>query len=483
VRLSLRFFLAYFLLLGVAVGFVMQSFSEELVPGMRQSLEEVLIDTANLLAEVVSRELEQQRIGDGEFAAAMEAFGKRHLNAVIWFLKKRDPNMMVYITDADGIVRYDSRGRDVGKDYSRWNDVYLTLQGEYGARSTRDDPQDEFSSVMYVAAPVRSNGRVIGVLAVGKPSVTVQPFVEAALDNIRSKGIWIVFAALLLGLLLTHWLTLSIRKLTAYARAVQEGRRVTVPQLRERELAQLAVAMESMRTELEGKHYVEHYLHTLTHELKSPLAAIAGAAELLGEEMPRERQQRFVANIRGESERLRQVVEQLLRLAALEKRRDLEHVETVELHGLIEQLVEDKSAILLPRKLSITVQGEPALEVEGERFLLQQALGNLLDNAIAFSPEGGEIGVTLTRVEDAVAVTIRDHGPGIPDYARERLFERFYSLPQPASGQKGSGLGLSLVQEVVQLHGGSIHLDNHAAGGTEARISLPLSQPQSHRQG
>ena len=473
-KLSLRFFLAYFLLLGAAVGFVMQSFSEELVPGMRQSLEEVLIDTANLLAEVVSREVAEERIGEGEFAAAMAAFGMRRLNAVIWFLKKRDPNMVVYITDADGIVRYDSRGRDVGKDYSRWNDVYLTLQGQYGARTTRDDPQDEFGSVMYVAAPVRANGEIIGVLTVGKPSVAVQPFVEAALDNIRNKGIWIVLGALLLGLILIYWLTHSIRRLTAYARAVQEGKRVTMPRLGEQELAQLAEAMELMRTELEGKHYVEHYLHTLTHELKSPLAAITGAAELLGEEMPRAQQHRFVANIRGESERLRQVVEQLLRLAALEKRQGLENVETVELRGLLEQLAEDKSAMLLPRQLRISLTGESSLPVEGERFLLQQSLSNLFDNAIAFSPEGRAITVNMDHIEGTARITIRDHGPGIPDYARERLFERFYSLPRPATGQKGSGLGLSLVQEVVLLHHGAITIDTQVDGGAVAQLTMPL---------
>jgi len=476
VKLSLRFFLAYFVLLGAAVWFVMQSFSEELVPGMRQSLEEVLIDTANLLAEVVSREVAQGRIGEGEFAAAMEAFGERRLNAVIWFLKKRDPNMVVYITDNNGIVRYDSRGRDVGKDYSQWNDVYLTLQGQYGARTSREDPHDEFGSVMYVAAPVRSQGRIIGVITVGKPSVTVQPFVESAISNIRDKGMWILLAALVVGLLLTHWLTLSIRKLTAYARAVQEGRRVTMPRLREQELAQLAEAMEAMRTELEGKHYVEHYLHTLTHELKSPLAAITAAAELLDEKMPRAQQQRFIANIRGESARLRQVVEQLLRLAALEKRQGLEDLERVDLHALVERLVEDKSAMLLSRSLTVTLQGESSAAVEGERFLLQQALSNMLDNAIAFSPEGAGIDIKLEPLGDTVKVTLRDHGPGIPEYARERIFERFYSLPRPADGHKSSGLGLSLVLEVVRLHGGTIKIGNHDEGGAEATLSLPLYQ-------
>lgn len=475
-KLSLRFFLAYFVLLGAAVWFVMQSFSQELVPGMRQSLEEVLIDTANLLAEVVSREVAQGKIAEGEFAAAMESFGERRLNAVIWFMKKRDPNLVVYITDANGVVLYDSRGRDVGKDYSSWNDVYLTLQGQYGARTSREDPRDEFGSVMYVAAPVRSEGRIIGVITVGKPSVTVQPFVDSAIGNIRDKGVWIMLAALLLGLFMTHWLTLSVRNLIAYARGVQEGKRVVMPRLREQELAQLAEAMEAMRTELEGKHYVEHYLYTLTHELKSPLAAITAAAELLGEEMPRDQQQRFIANIRGESARLRQVVEQLLRLAALEKRQGLENLEAVELHALIEGLVEDKSAVLLSRSVRVSVLGDSPLTVEGERFLLQQAISNLLDNAIAFSPQGTEIHIELEQKVGSARVALRDHGPGVPDYARERLFERFYSLPRPDGEPKSSGLGLSLVLEVVRLHGGSIDIHSHKTGGTEAQLTLPLCQ-------
>ena len=348
-RLSARIFLAYFALLGIALFIVVRSFSQELVPGMRQSMEEMLVDTANLVAEVVRKEVAEGTIARGSFAGEMAAFRERRFDAVIWFLKKRDPNMVVYVTDARGKVIFDSRGHDPGKDYSRWNDVYMTLQGKYGARSTREDPDDEFSTVMYVAAPVLSEGRIIGVVSVGKPSVAVQPFVEAALANVREKGIWLLLGALFVGAGITHWLTLSIRQLTDYARAVREGRRVVMPRLREKELAQLAEAMEAMRTELEGKDYVEQYLHTLTHELKSPLAAINGAAELLGEEMSREQQSRFVGNIRNESERLRQVVERLLSLAALEKRRALERVESIDLLALVSRLLEDKLHMAQPK--------------------------------------------------------------------------------------------------------------------------------------
>jgi two-component system sensor histidine kinase CreC len=251
---------------------------------------------------------------------------------------------------------------------------------------------------------------------------------------------------------------------------------VQVPRLREQELAQLAGAMEDMRTELEGKHYIENYLHTLTHELKSPLTAIQGAAELLDEDMPRERQRRFIDNIRNESQRLREVVDHLLNLASLEKRRGLEQVEQVFLAPLVDSLCADKSAILAKNNLTMNADIDAACSVEGERFLLQQAISNLLDNAIDFSPPDTAIDISVSREQGDWRLAIRDHGPGIPEYARERLFERFYSMPRPDSGRKSTGLGLSLVREVAQLHGGDIVVENHPEGGALARLILPAQQ-------
>ncbi|MDH5730600.1 MAG: two-component system sensor histidine kinase CreC, partial [Gammaproteobacteria bacterium] len=170
---SVRIFSAYFLLIGFAIWFFTQSVTEEVLPGMRHSLEEVLVETSNLLAEMVNQDFESADFGKNNFATSVDAYKARKLSAQIWFLKKKDPSLIVYITDKNGIVRYDSRGFDLGKDYSQWNDVYLTLRGGYGARTTRYNPNDESTSVMFVAAPILKNQTIIGVLTVGKPSKTV----------------------------------------------------------------------------------------------------------------------------------------------------------------------------------------------------------------------------------------------------------------------------------------------------------------------
>ena len=113
------------------------------------------------------------------------------------------------------------------------------------------------------------------------------------------------------------------------------------------------------------------------------------------------------------------------------------------------------------------------LAVRGERFLIRQAVANLLSNAIDFAPANSVVIITAKGQDGMIDISVRDNGPGIPSYARERLFERFYSLPRPQSGRKGTGLGLAFVREVADLHGGNIRIDNHGEGGAEAVLRLP----------
>ena len=264
----------------------------------------------------------------------------------------------------------------------------------------------------------------------------------------------------------------ALRKLTRYAQAVSQGQRVEPPSLRGGELAQLGEALQKMRTELEGKAYVERYVHTLTHELKSPLAAIRGAAELLESDMAEAQRQRFVGNIQSESARLQQLIERLLNLALVEQRQGLEERVDIPLRELLEDLLQAQAARIERGQLRVELQVDDDMQVRGERFLLQQALSNLLDNALDFTPPGGLLRWAATIACDQVELCLFNQGAAIPDYAMPRLSERFFSLPRPDTGRKSTGLGLNFVQEVASLHGGSLQLVN-VADGVEARLRLP----------
>lgn len=470
--LGIRIFLVYVLFIALTGYFVLNTVMEEIRPGVRQSTEETLVDTANLMAEILRDDFKAGTLNQNRWPQLLKAYGERQPAATIWGLPKNQVSHRIYVTDANGIVVLDSSGVAVGQDYSRWNDVYLTLRGHYGARSTRSIADDPTSSVMHVGAPIRDNGRIIGVVTVAKPNSSLQPYVDRTERRLLIYGAGLVALGLLLGGLLSWWLSAALRRLTIYAQAVSQGRRVEVPHYRGGEFEQLAGAVERMRTQLEGKAYVERYVHTLTHELKSPLAAIRGAAELLQSDMPAAQHQRFVSNIDNESVRMQQLIERLLNLAQIEQRQGLEEEVAVPLAALMDELLEARGGWIESRQLTVEQHIATDLTLTGEPFLLRQALGNLLENALDFTPVNGRLRISAERNGNRVEIRLFNQAAPIPDYALPRLSERFYSLPRPDSGRKSTGLGLNFVEEVVQLHGGQFSIGN-IAGGVEVVLRLP----------
>ncbi len=477
-RIGLRILLGYFLIVALAALLLGRVFVQEVKPGVRQAMEDTLVDTANVLAELASDDLLAGRINDGQFARRIRALRGRDIGAEIWGFEKRTASYRIMITDARGIVVFDSAGRDLGRDNSRWNDVYRTLRGQYGARSTRSDPNDDASSVMHVAAPIRDGDKIVGVLTVAKPNQTIAPFIERSQAVIMRWGLLLLGVALLVGLLAAWWLSRQLGGLRRYANAVTAGERVALPRSAG-EFGDLGRALETMRERLEGKQYVEQYVHALTHELKGPLAAIRGSAELLdtpsgAQPMPDADRARFIATIREQGVRLSQMIDKLLALAAVEYRQRIEHPESVDVAALIDAAAKDVAPKLAQAGVGLQLPAQAADDtVPGDPFLLRQALVNLLENAIDFAPTGSTIEVALHRDAGRLRIDVADRGPGVPDYAIGRVFERFYSLPRPGGGSRSSGLGLCLVAEVAELHGGSAALANRDGGGAVASLELP----------
>ncbi|ELY4159460.1 two-component system sensor histidine kinase CreC [Cronobacter turicensis] len=473
-RIGMRLLLGYFLIVAVAAWFVLAIFVQEIKPGVRRATEGSLNDTATLLAEIARDDLLAGHPRDGQLAQAFERLNHYPVNANISGIKKERNEYRVYLTDAQGRVVFDSSGAAVGEDYSRWNDVWLTLRGKYGARSSPLHPDDPDSTVMYVAAPVRDAGRIIGVLSVGKPNIALAPVIRRSEHRIMMAGIALLGIALLTGIVMVLWINRSIGTLVRYADSVTEAAPLPLPDPGSSELRRLAQALENMRVRLEGKNYIEQYVHALTHELKSPLAGIRGAAEILRESPPPAVAQRFCDNILEQNARMQALVEKLLHQAKLENRLDITP-EPVLLAPLFATLAELHASTLLQKAVRLTINPAPGdLRVAGDEALLHQALGNLLVNALDFTPPGGEITLGAWQEGDRAIVRVTDTGSGIPDYALARIFERFYSLPR-AGGQKSSGLGLAFVQEVARLHQGEIMLANRPEGGVEARLTLPLA--------
>jgi len=156
----------------------------------------------------------------------------------------------------------------------------------------------------------------------------------------------------------------------------------------------------------------------------------------------------------------------------VEKCRDIENRESFALEPLVEDIIEAHALECESRQLKITLNKRTGPAIHGDRFLIRQAIDNLYRNSMDFSPLGGKVVVDVCPQDICTVIDITDQGPGIPDYVGERVFERFFSLPRPDTGQKSTGLGLNFAREVAELHNGSLILEN-INSGTRARMTLP----------
>ncbi|CAJ1866384.1 beta-lactam sensor histidine kinase BlrB [Aeromonas salmonicida] len=470
-RIGLQLLCGLVLIFALAAWFVLEIFVEEIKPGVRSATEDTLVDMAQMLAPLALDDLQEGKMADGRLASAFARLNQSPINALIDGHLKQQAEYRIYVTDAKGKVVYDSDGVDLGKDYSRWNDVYRTLRGQYGARSTRSDPDDPASSVMHVAAPLREGGSILGSLTVAKPNRTLMPMIERSEHQLLQAAAMLLLISLLIGALLAWWLNRAIGKLVHYADAVSHNQPATLPGLHSPELERLDRSLETMRRQLDGKAYIESYVHSLTHELKSPLAAIRGAGELLAEAPPPEVARRFIGNINLETARMQQLIERMLQLAKLESGQGLDRQAT-EPARLGKRVLDARQIIAQRRQVTLVAELADASKQKWDPLLVEQALGNLLDNALDFSPAGSTVRLTGEMHADGYRFQVRDQGPGIPDYALPRIFERFYSLPRPDKG-KSSGLGLSFATEVARQHGGRLNLCNQPEGGVLAELWLP----------
>lgn len=470
-----RIFIGVLLIYAAGLAFMLYSVVADIDPRYRESAEDSLVETSQLLASLVEQDIKGGAIDTSRLPAVFQSLYSRRFNAQIYTVTKKRVELRAYVTDRSGRVLFDSLGVMAGADFSQWRDVSRTLRGEYGARATRDIEDDARSSVMYVGAPIRWNNEIIGVATVGRPEQSFGQFVQAAREKTLYVGLLSVLAVLVLGFIVSVWLARPFGLIADYVRYVRTQRSLSLPRLGRRALGALGAAYDEMRDALAGRNYVADYVQTLTHEVKSPLSAIRGAAELLQEpNMDAAQRQRFLANITREAGRIQEMVDRMMELTALETRRALDNVEPVALKPLLEELAGAAQDAAAPRGIRLVVNAEDAT-VEGDAFLLRRAVSNLLDNAIDFSPAGGEVTLSLQLKRRVVRVQVRDHGPGIPDYAQEKVFEKFYSLARPHSQKKSTGLGLAFVREIASLHRGRIELANAPDGGALATLSLPLA--------
>jgi two-component system sensor histidine kinase KdpD len=246
---------------------------------------------------------------------------------------------------------------------------------------------------------------------------------------------------------------------------------------RRRRAAVLTVEVQRAQLEVDRERLRNALLSSVSHDLKTPLAVVKGAASAVlegGDDLAPERRREYLETISEEASRLNRLVRNLLDMTSLEagalrartEWQPLEEVVGVALSRLNEQLQR--------RPVRIEIAPDASL-VPFDAVLIEQVLVNLIENACRYTPGGGALGIRAAAVEGAVEVEVNDAGPGVPPGEEERVFEKFRRAASQTPG--GMGLGLTICRGIVEVHGGRIWCQNRPGGGASFRFRLPRSTP------
>jgi heavy metal sensor kinase len=342
------------------------------------------------------------------------------------------------------------------------------------AHARRDD-----ESFLIEATAVANGGRR-DVLVVG----TSLEGVDAAVDRVVTLML-VAGPALLLITALGGW-WLAGKALRPVARVTDQAERIEVDRLDERvpvprtadEIARLAVTLNHMLDRLDrGVAMRKRLIADASHELRTPLAVMRSELDVaLGYGDLQPEAAGVLASAREEVERMTRTVENLLTLARVDEGRLELLTRPLELRAVVDEVAAELRPLAADREITVSASGEP-VEVEGDRDRLRQVVANLVDNAVKYSHEGGEVRITTWRRNGEAGVSVADDGVGLPSDALAHVFDRFYRVDDArVRDQGGSGLGLAICREILTAHGGRVWAESEVGAG--ARFCLAVPAPE-----
>lgn len=340
-------------------------------------------------------------------------------------------------------------------------------------------------------APVMLDASLVGIVAVPREP----PPISAAIRDLGPTLAAVAFVLLVVGtavaaLVIARPTHRRLRELQRATRAIGAGETgIRAPESGGDEVTALSRSFNEMAARLEQRTAAleaadrtrRQLLADVSHELMTPLAAILGYVETLQmADVPLDAatRGRYLRIINDEADRLQQIIGDLLDLARLEGGGGSLRVEAVSIDQLLERVRHRHAPAVAEKAIVLTTQQDDGIgALRGDQNRLEQALQNLVANAVRHTPKGGTVSVQVSGGPDRVTFRVDDTGPGVPPDQIGRVFDRFYKVDESRTGTaipSGSGLGLSIVQAIVTRHGGTVSATNREDGGARFEIVLPL---------
>ena len=390
----------------------------------------------------------------------------------------REIGSRVLITDHRQRVLGDSMrvGGLAGSSLDR-EEITAALAGDEGRSIQYSDQTKRW--VMQVAVPIYSNDQIIGTVFIATPL----DFIYRVLADIRQFLLVATVLSLLLagflGIVFAHRITVPIESLTNATENMARGDLSQRVHVRSKdEIGQLAGQFNHMASRLqEMTRQLREFVSNASHELRTPLTSLNILVKSLREyPLEPQEQEEFLEDIDQELERMIHLVESLLDLTRLDRLGAEDTMAMTDVVPTIKNTLDMLTKRAQEKEIALAFDlPERAAPVFAVLHQIKQVVFNLVDNAIKYTPAGGEIYVSLIQEPERLVFKVSDTGLGIPPEYREKIFERFYRVDKARSREQGgTGLGLAIVKEIVTRHGGAIWVeDSHDGQGTTFVVTLP----------
>ena len=451
-----------------------------------ESAKSVMVEVSSLMSRVASQNNKDGEIDLETFESLIVNYLRSQRNTIDKNTAQKLENLAIYVTDKDGLLVLDSRGLTLGKDMREINEVESALSGvsdttniiieeTSGNRKARGAVIEYFLKSRYLNAsnPIYGdNGEILGAV------VVVAPLIDLMGESYLLRFIFYIFViALLFGFLGSYRISRNINRIQKYTSNLFSGEDVLMPDLNN-QFNKLARTIRDARADVELKDDVEQYIDTLAHELRTPITGIQLTAENLLSPMTDKQRKHFVENILESNKHMDLLVNRLLDLSRIERREALKNVESLNIKEIVSKVLKapSREKMIDDKDIKIDIQINSNASLKAEKILLEQAIGNIVNNALDFTPNSGTITIKSSQTNAAISIIVLDDGPGIPPQVINKLFTRFFSVSRPDTGVRGNGLGLRFVRKIMKLHGGEVSLQNRfIQQGAEAKLRFPIN--------
>lgn len=371
-----------------------------------------------------------------------------------------DDGLRITVVETDGIVSYDSLENEINMgNHMNRSEIKEAFAGGEGTAIRKSETSSEY---MFYYAMKMEDGRV---LRIAKASSSIYHFAITMIGLVVAVGILVFATCAFFAHKLTKRLMSPIEKMAANITLMDESEvyeemRPFIQTIKQQHIDILSHAR--MRQE---------FTANVSHELKTPLTAISGYAELIASGMTNENDTTHFANeIHSSAERLQALINDIIKLSELDDNDLKLEFEAVNLYDLGKQSIAAMEMQAQKNEVTLYQKGT-SVWINGNRTLLEEVVFNLCSNAVRYNQRGGSVTITTIMEENRPVLIVRDTGIGIPSDQQERVFERFYRVDKSRSKSTGgTGLGLAIVKHIVSQHGGEILLTSEEGAGTTVKV-------------